>query len=211
MAGTDYSSYLRIDDLLQLQQPLSAGAGDELLFIVVHQAYELWFKVVLQELERARGYLLDGEPWNAAPRLRRAVAVEELLLHQLGVLETMSPEGFLEFRDPLAPASGFQSTQFREIEAVSAGTAPEHAESTIRTAGQRAVLRRRAGEPTLWDGLCEALRRHGFVEADGGAIETADGAPRRRRHRSGPRRHLPPAPGSGPGGLPPGLRAHGRP
>ena len=182
MAGTDYSSYLRIDDLLRLQQPLSEGAGDEMLFIVVHQAYELWFKVVLQELERARSFLMVGEPWSAAPRLRRAVAVEELLLHQLGVLETMSPEGFLEFRDPLAPASGFQSTQFREIEAVSAGTAPTHAESPLRSEEQRDALRRRAKEPTLWDALCEALMRRGFVEperteAAGAAVPDAGASP----------------------------------
>lgn len=175
MTGTDYSSYLRIDDLLRLQQPLSEGAGDELLFIVVHQAYELWFKVILHELELARSLLLAGEPWNAGPRLRRAVAVDELLLHQLGVLETMSPEGFLEFRDPLAPASGFQSTQFREIEAVSSGTAPVHAESSLRSDEQRAALRRRANEPTLWDALCRALVRHGFVEA--GAARTGVGSP----------------------------------
>lgn len=176
MTGTDYSSYLRIDDLLRLQQPLSEGASDELLFIVVHQSYELWFKLILHELELARSLLLAGEPWNAAPRLRRAVAVDELLVHHLAVLETMSPEGFLEFRDPLAPASGFQSTQFREIEAVSSGTADVHAESPLRSEEQRTALLRRAKEPTLWDALCEALSQHGFVEradAGTGAVRAA--------------------------------------
>jgi tryptophan 2,3-dioxygenase len=186
MPGTDYSSYLRIDDLLQLQQPLSAGAPDELLFIVVHQAYELWFKLVLHELELARSSLLDAEPWAAAPRLRRAVAVEELLLHQLGVLETMSPEGFLEFRDPLAPASGFQSTQFREIEAVSAGTSPEHAESPLRSEEQRETLRRRATEPTLWDALCEALGRHGLVVDAGDSRAVEDAIASVYREHAGP-------------------------
>ena len=114
--GTDYASYLFIDDLLELQRPLTPGAHDELLFIVVHQAYELWFKLILHELTAARDELQAGRPHVAAPRLRRVVAVERLLLDQLDVLETMSPEGFLEFRDPLAPASGFQSRQFREIE-----------------------------------------------------------------------------------------------
>jgi tryptophan 2,3-dioxygenase len=114
--GTDYATYLLIDDLLQLQRPITAGAHDELLFIVVHQAYELWFKLILHELTAARDELADGRPHVAAPRLRRVVEVERLLLDQLGVLETMGPEGFLEFRDPLAPASGFQSRQFREIE-----------------------------------------------------------------------------------------------
>jgi tryptophan 2,3-dioxygenase len=114
--GTDYATYLLIDDLLRLQRPLTPDAHDELLFIVVHQAYELWFKLILHELVAARDELADGRPHAAAPRLRRVVAVERLLLEQLDVLETMGPEGFLEFRDPLAPASGFQSRQFRAIE-----------------------------------------------------------------------------------------------
>jgi tryptophan 2,3-dioxygenase len=114
--GTDYATYLLIDDLLRLQRPITDGAHDELLFIIVHQAYELWFKLILHELATARDELEAGRPHAAAPRLRRVVAVERLLLTQLEVLETMGPEGFLEFRDPLAPASGFQSRQFREIE-----------------------------------------------------------------------------------------------
>ena len=114
--GTDYATYLLIDDLLRLQRPLTPEAHDELLFIVVHQAYELWFKLILHELVAARDDLAAGRPHVAAPRLRRVVAVERLLLEQLNVLETMGPEGFLEFRDPLAPASGFQSRQFRAIE-----------------------------------------------------------------------------------------------
>ena len=117
--GTDYATYLLIDDLLQLQRPITEGAHDELLFIVVHQAYELWFKLILHELTTARDELADGRPHAAAPRLRRVVAVWRLLLSQLEVLETMGPEGFLEFRDPLAPASGFQSRQFRAIEWIS--------------------------------------------------------------------------------------------
>ena len=117
--GTDYATYLLIDDLLNLQRPLTPDAHDELLFIVVHQSYELWFKLILHELTRARDELLARRPQAATPRLRRAVAVERLLLGHLDVLETMSPDGFLEFRDPLAPASGFQSVQFRKIEWIS--------------------------------------------------------------------------------------------
>ena len=117
--GTDYASYLFIDDLLRLQKPITPGAHDELLFIVVHQAYELWFKLILHELMAARDDLEAGRPHAAAPKLRRVVAIERLLLDQLDVLETMSPDGFLEFRDPLAPASGFQSVQFRQIEWIS--------------------------------------------------------------------------------------------
>jgi tryptophan 2,3-dioxygenase len=114
--GPDYATYLLVDDLLTLQRPLTPEAHDELLFIVVHQSYELWFKLILHELRRARRELEGGRPQAAIAPLRRVTAIERLLLEHLAVLETMGPEGFLEFRDPLAPASGFQSRQFREIE-----------------------------------------------------------------------------------------------
>jgi tryptophan 2,3-dioxygenase/ribonuclease HI len=117
--GTDYATYLLIDDLLGLQRPLTPDAHDELLFIIVHQSYELWFKLILHELTRARDELLAGRAHAAVPRLERTVEIERLLLKHLDVLETMGPEGFMEFRDPLAPASGFQSVQFRAIEWIS--------------------------------------------------------------------------------------------
>ncbi len=128
--GTDYATYLLIDDLLGLQRPFTPGAHDELLFIIVHQSYELWFKLILHELTRARDELLAGRAHAAVPRLERTVAIERLLLEHLNVLETMGPEGFLEFRDPLAPASGFQSVQFRAIEWLSGlrDTFPDDAE-----------------------------------------------------------------------------------
>jgi tryptophan 2,3-dioxygenase len=140
--GTDYASYLLIDDLLDLQQPLTPEAHDELLFIITHQSYELWFKLILHELGGARAELLAGRPQAAAPPLRRVVAIERLLLDHLDVLETMSPEGFLEFRDPLAPASGFQSVQFRRIEWIS---------------GLRDAFPRDATPPegpSLWEAFC---------------------------------------------------------
>ena len=95
--GTDYATYLLIDDLLALQRPFTPGAHDELLFIVVHQSYELWFKLTLHELTRARDELLAGRAQAATPRLRRVVEIERLLLKHLDVLETMGPDGFLEF------------------------------------------------------------------------------------------------------------------
>src|SRR5215212_9979717 len=119
--GTEYAAYLLIDDLLHLQRPITEGAHDELLFIIVHQAYELWFKLMLHELERAQAELRADRPQAAIPPLKRIVAIDHLMLRQLDVLETMGPEGFLEFRDPLAPASGFQSAQFRRIEALGPG------------------------------------------------------------------------------------------
>jgi tryptophan 2,3-dioxygenase/ribonuclease HI len=116
---TEYAGYLRIHDLLRLQHPLTPEAHDELLFIIVHQSYELWFKLILHELAKAQAELEADRPQAALDPLKRIAAIDRLLLEHLDVLETMGPEGFLEFRDPLAPASGFQSTQFRAIEAES--------------------------------------------------------------------------------------------
>ena len=117
---TEYAGYLRIDDLLRLQHPLTAGAHDELLFVIVHQSYELWFKLILHELAKAqrRAARRAARRRRIGP-LQRTAAIDRLLLDHLDVLETMGPDGFLEFRDPLTPASGFQSTQFRAIEAES--------------------------------------------------------------------------------------------
>ena len=113
-----YGSYLKVTELLELQQGLS-GEHDELLFIVAHQVYELWFKVVLDELEAVRDRIDRDDIFFARHHLRRVHAVERLLVGELEVLETMSPQDFLAFRSQLAPASGFQSVQFREIEFLS--------------------------------------------------------------------------------------------
>lgn len=122
---TEYATYLLVDDLLALQRPLTPGAHDEMLFIVIHQVFELWFKLLLHELSVARDRLRRGDATAAVAPLQRCCRIDELLVAQLGVLETMSPEGFLEFRDPLAPASGFQSKQFRAIEAICGGDGGE--------------------------------------------------------------------------------------
>lgn len=160
---TDYSSYLLIDDLLALQRPLSESAPDEMLFIVAHQAYELWFKLVLHELEGARDALARAEPWSATRRIERAVVVEELLIEQLKVLESMSPEAFFEFRDPLAPASGFQSVQFREIEALSGGLVASEGAVDPHGDEERSRLARRASEATLWSATVSAMARSGLL------------------------------------------------
>ena len=165
-AATDYSTYLRIDDLLNLQQPLTPGAHDEMLFIVVHQVYELWFKLILVELDRAVACLHEADPVGAVAPLRRVTAVEELMLDQLRLLETMSPYGFLQFRDPLAPASGFQSTQYREIEELCGRIDVRHATAVGRTREQRARLEQRAGEPTLWDSHVGAMHTRGIVTSN---------------------------------------------
>jgi tryptophan 2,3-dioxygenase len=156
---TDYSTYLRINDLLELQIPLTEDAPDELLFIVVHQSYELWFKVIIDELKRANATLHVNEPWNAVAHLRRMVVIEDLLLAHLRVLESMSPEGFLEFRDPLNPASGFQSFQFRAIEFLSGAGNKAMLSFELFDDGQRSWLKAMSELPSLWSDFEHSLRQ----------------------------------------------------
>ena len=114
-----YGSYLRVDDLLALQQPRSTGPEhDELLFIVIHQVYELWFKELLHELDRVRTLLTADDTHRAQHTLKRILTILKVLVAQLDILETMTPLEFLSFRARLEAASGFQSDQFRQIEFV---------------------------------------------------------------------------------------------
>lgn len=174
MAGTDYSSYLRIDELLDLQHPLTEGAHDEMLFVVIHQAYELWFKVILHELDRAVIELAAGRPQAAMAPLHRTNRIDELLIAQLRVLETLTPEGFLEFRDPLTPASGMQSGQFRSIEVLGGLEGPMPHDAVPLSARDRQELLRRADGPNLYQALCACLRAHGFDAPDGTAADLRD-------------------------------------
>jgi tryptophan 2,3-dioxygenase len=171
MAGTDYSSYLRIDELLDLQHPLTVGAHDEMLFVVIHQVYELWFKLILHELDFAVAELQAGRPQRALAPLHRTTRIDELLIAQLRVLETLTPEGFLEFRDPLTPASGLQSGQFRAIEVLGGLSGAMPADASPLSEHDRKELRRRADHPTLFTALCASLRVHGFDAPDGDSPE----------------------------------------
>jgi tryptophan 2,3-dioxygenase len=163
-----YGSYLRLPDLLSLQTPIAdPAAHDELLFITVHQAFELWFKVIAYELESARDRMLDGETFAPRHYLERVHAIERILIEQIAVLETMSPQDFLEFRSNLSPASGFQSLGFREIEFLS-GLGNRSYLNLAETPEERADLERRLAEPSLWDGFRAAMEHHGLPmpEAD---------------------------------------------
>jgi tryptophan 2,3-dioxygenase len=171
MTGTDYSSYLRIDALLDLQHPLTDGAHDEMLFVVIHQAYELWFKLIIHELDFAAGELQAGRPQRALAPLHRTTRVDELLIAQLRVLETLTPEGFLEFRDPLKPASGLQSGQFRAIEVLGGMSGATPADSSPLSEHDQDELRRRSELPTLFTALCASLRANGFDAPDGDSPE----------------------------------------
>ncbi len=159
-----YSSYLHLGELLEQQVPLAEPpAHDELLFITVHQVYELWFKVLLHELTAAREAMFEGKFWLARHLLDRAATIERVLVGQIPVIETMTPQDFLEFRSGLAPASGFQSVQFREIEFLSgAKDGPFVDRLRLPGPGERERLARRLEEPTLWDGFLAALAGRGL-------------------------------------------------
>src|SRR5918993_911615 len=159
----NYSDYLRVDDLLELQRPLSDGPEhDELLFIVIHQVYELWFKEVLHELDYVRRLFEHDESHRAQHTLKRILTILKVMVAQLDILETMTPLEFLSFRARLEAASGFQSDQFRQIEFL-LGKKSEPAIQRF-PAGSRAqeALRRRFQEPTLWDGFLLYLAREGY-------------------------------------------------
>lgn len=155
-----YGSYLKVPELLSLQQRLSEE-HDELLFIVAHQVYELWFKVVLFELEAARDRMDADDLFFARHHLRRVHAIEKLLVEQIEVLETMSPQDFLAFRSQLAPASGFQSVQFREIEFLSGLKEPKYVARLEVTPEEGRRLKKRLEEPTLNDAFRALVKRRG--------------------------------------------------
>ena len=159
-----YGSYLRIPELLEQQVPESSPAAhDELLFITIHQVYELWFQQLLHELGDARDRMLAGEDYVPRLRLQRAHVIEHVLIEQVDVLETMTPQDFLAFRAELAPASGFQSVQFREIEFLSGAKDPAYL-NRLRDANpaERDRMAARLAEPSLWDGFVHLLGKAGF-------------------------------------------------
>ncbi|HEX6919790.1 MAG TPA: tryptophan 2,3-dioxygenase family protein [Actinomycetes bacterium] len=171
-ARLTYGSYLRVDQLLD-QQRLESDppAHDELLFITVHQVYELWFKQLLHELTAVRDAMFAGDLWWARHLLARVVTIEGVLISQIAVLETMTPQDFLVFREKLAPASGFQSVQFRELEFLSGAKDPGFLERfRALTDAERARLQQRLAEPTLWDAFVHVVRRAGLAADDDAAL-----------------------------------------
>src|ERR1051326_4104247 len=162
-APLSYNKYLRVRELIELQTCLSDPAHhDELLFITVHQAYELWFKQVLHELDAAAAAMREDRAPAAAPAGARVVGIEKLLVAQIHTLETMTPINFLAFRDQLSPASGFQSMQFREVEFAS-GLKDEAIMSAFADDGfATARLRARLEAPTLGEEFFALLRRRGL-------------------------------------------------
>src|SRR2546423_204103 len=158
-----YNKYLRVQDLIKLQDCLSSPAHyDELLFITVHQAYELWFKQILHEIDAAILAMREDRAPLASRALARVAEIEKLLVAQIHILETMTPINFLGFRDQLNPASGFQSMQFREVEFSSglkdAGVVRAFREDEFA----HARLRARFDAPTLGEEFFALLARRGL-------------------------------------------------
>jgi tryptophan 2,3-dioxygenase len=158
-----YNKYLRVQDLINLQDCLSDPAHhDELLFITVHQAYELWFKQILHELDAAIQFMEEDRVPAATRAVKRVVDIEKLLVNQIHILESMTPISFLAFRDQLNPASGFQSMQFREIE-FSSGLKDKNILrefSTDEFAHER--LQARMTRPSLVESFYRVLQRRGL-------------------------------------------------
>jgi tryptophan 2,3-dioxygenase len=158
-----YWSYLKLDELLSLQQPLSDGPEhDEMLFIVIHQVYELWFKEVLHELDHLRHLLTSNDTPRAQHTLKRILTILKTLVAQIDVLETMTPLEFLAFRDRLEQGSGFQSAQFRELEFALGRKDPRAVERYPEGSAARRRLEARFRQPTLWDAFLRYLEANGY-------------------------------------------------
>ena len=161
-----YGSYLRVDELLALQQPRSTGPEhDELLFIVIHQVYELWFKELLHELDRVRKLLTADDTNRTQHTLKRILTILKVLVAQLDILETMTPLEFMSFRARLEAASGFQSDQFRQIEFVLGAKNSKAIHRFPEGSRARRALEQRYAEPTVWDAFLHYLAREGYAVA----------------------------------------------
>jgi tryptophan 2,3-dioxygenase len=158
-----YNKYLRVPDLINLQDCLSGPEHhDELLFITVHQAYELWFKQILHELDATLVMMREDRAAAAARAMARVVEIEKLLVNQIHILESMTPISFLGFREKLNPASGFQSMQFREIEFTSGHKLDSILNEFREDSFALDRLQRRFDAPSLSDEFFALLRRRGL-------------------------------------------------
>lgn len=163
-ATLSYNKYLRVPELLELQTTLSEPTShDEQLFIIIHQTYELWFKQILHEIDATIGWLGEGRPFRVNHSLRAVTAIEKIMVSQIHILESMAQIGFLEFRDKLNPASGFQSMQFRELEFVSGQKDEKILEFFKFDEFAHERLKLRYDNPSLADAFWALLGREGFA------------------------------------------------
>ena len=157
-----YSEYLKLEELLALQRPLSRGPEhDEMLFIVIHQVYELWFKEILHELDHLSELLARKDGARARGTLKRILTILKVMVAQLDILETMTPLEFLSFRDRLEAGSGFQSYQFRELEFALGWKDAKTLERYPAGSEVGARLRRRFESASLWDVFLHHLAANG--------------------------------------------------
>ena len=158
-----YSSYLKLEQLLSLQTPRAGELEhDETLFVIIHQIYELWFKEVLHELEYLQKVLRANDTPNAGATLKRILTILKTLVAQIDVLETITPLSFLAFRDRLESGSGFQSSQFREIEFILGKKGRPSFERYPEGSPQRKSVETRFAQPTLWDAFLHYLNASGY-------------------------------------------------
>ena len=158
-----YRDYLRLDDLLGLQRLFSKPRQhDEVLFLIAHQTYELWFKLMLNELESAISSMISNDVVEATRLIRRVITVQRVLIQQLEVLETIRPTDFLKFRSLLNPASGFQSVQFRELEFISGMKDERYLKLHRNNESDLEQLMKRWEAPSLWDGFRGTLEQRGY-------------------------------------------------
>ena len=161
--GITYSTYLKVDELLALQQPISKPAvHDEFLFILIHQVYELWFRQLLHELDAVKDAFRSDKVLVGHKIYRRIIAIQRVLFEQIKVLETMTPEDFNDFRSVLNPASGFQSAQFRELEALCGLKDPRFLKLHRKDPEVHARLQKRLNESSIYDTFIALLSRRGF-------------------------------------------------
>lgn len=158
-----YTNYLKIDELVELQQLKSnPEEHDEMLFIIIHQTYELWFKQILHEFGKLKRELESGNTWNSVKTLRRVLTVMKTLVSQVDILETMTPLEFNSFRSFLGQSSGFQSLQFREVEILCGLRLPLMIEAHKDIPKHVEILKSRMEEYTLWESFGMYLTKKGF-------------------------------------------------
>lgn len=173
-----YNDYLKVPDLLNLQKPQSEPAHhDEMLFIIIHQAYELWFKLILHEMETAIELMEQKNILRAHHFMSRVVEIMRILIPQIHLLETMTPAEFLQFRYRLQPASGFQSIQFREVEFLAGLKDPRYLGFFKERTEQRDRLEARLGEKSLRDAYYTMLKALGFDLPDDVSIDAFQNKP----------------------------------
>ncbi len=161
--GLTYTNYLKINELTALQELKSdPPEHDEVLFIIIHQTYELWFKQILQEFGKLRGDLEAGNTWGSAKTMRRILTILKTMVSQLDILETLTPLEFNSFRKFLGNSSGFQSLQFREIEIICGLRFPLMKEAHKDQPEHLKILEQRMQESTLWECYCVYLQTRGY-------------------------------------------------